>query len=97
MKNYFSYDVINGDFNLHGTLEEAKNEAFNSLEFYRDNANVEGWPEDLTGSIGYGVLSGYTVEVNPKHKRDYTQEEWDEMGCSDLFDEVVDYKLQNIE
>lgn len=96
MLEYFSYANINGDFTLHETLEEAKTEAQSALNFYRNDANDEGWPEGLAGSIGYGKICGMAVEKRIADRNDFTDEEWEEEGHSLDFSVVSDYSIREI-
>ena len=80
LKPFFSYDLQNGEFLLHATEEEARTEAQGSIEYYRDEATDDGWPDDMTGTIGYGKLIQEVVTTNELKKSDYTEEEWEDMG-----------------
>lgn len=93
---YFSFDRINGEFNTHKTIEEAKEEAEEALEYYRDAANSEGWPDGLSGSIGFGKLESLCVEKVVANKKDFTDEEWDDAGFNSDFDYVADYSFEEI-
>lgn len=60
MKRFFSYDDQD-QFRLHDTLAEAKSAAEKALEYCRDEAWIEGWP-DSVDEICYGELRGHVVE-----------------------------------
>ncbi len=91
---YFSFDSINGDYDFHETEEEAKQEAEKALDFYRDNASSDGWPDGFSESIGYGKLIGLIQTAWTRKKEDYTEEEWDEFGYNEVFDTVSDYEIK---
>ena len=94
---YFSFDAINGDFDLHKTEEEANKEAENALDFYRDNASEDGWPDGIVHSIGYGKLIGLCQTEWTRKKEDFTEDEWDDFGYHENFDIVSDYEIKSID
>ncbi len=96
MKNYFSFDSINGDYDFHETEEQAKKEAEKALDFYRGEASCDGWPDGIEESIGYGKLLGLLETKWTKNKEDFTKEEWEDFGYSDTFDIVSDYEIEGI-
>ena len=90
---YFAFDQYNGDYEFYDTEEEAKKAAEGFLQYYADDASIDGWPEDLTDSIGYGkVISTTRAEVTADRK-DFTDEEWEDEGYSLDFNKIVDYEL----
>ena len=95
--NYFSFDTINGDYEFHETEREAKKEAEKALDFYKDEAADDGWPDDMSKVIGYGKLIAVTHELWNHKKEDFTEEEWDEFGYNSDFDIVSDYELKEVQ
>lgn len=96
MKKYFSYDRLDGELNLHETLEEAKTETEKALDYYRDNVKCDGWPLDLAGSVGYGEIKGIVTEKIIADRNDFTDEEWEEEGYNTDFDFVADYNIEEL-
>ena len=90
---YFAYDQYNGEYEFYDTEEEAKKAAEAFLQYYADDASGDGWPDDLTGSIGYGKVVSETEEEVTAEKKDFSDEEWEEEGYNLDFDKIVDYKL----
>ena len=91
---YFAYDETNYDFKFFETEEEAKKAAENYLEYYAEDASSEGWPEDI--NICYGKIMAQTIKKIIEEKKDYTDEEWGDMGYSEEYDEIIDYNIEKI-
>lgn len=93
-KSYFSYDPGSGEFNVFKTLDEARDDAQGIFEIYQDYASGDGWP-DFIEDIVYGEIKGGATESKRMPWRDYqisigVTEEY----MNDLFDEYVEYKLE---
>jgi len=90
---YFAYDRYNGEYAFFKTEQEAREAAERYLGYYAEYAASDGWPEDLSNSIGYGRIIATTVEKIITDKKDFTDEEWEEEGYSSDWDKIVDYSL----
>jgi len=99
MKKYkfFAFDLINGDHDFFETQEEAKVAAEKFLAYYKDNASQDGWPEDISFSIGWGEIKEVVGEEKIiAEKKNFTDEEWEEEGYSSDWDKIVNFELEPI-
>lgn len=94
MSKYFSFYPEENEFETHDTLQQAKDSAEKSLEFESENAHEYGWSESVT-DICYGEILGSPTECMRQNRKDFTQEEWDEMGYSNEWDTVVNYGISD--
>ena len=97
MNKYYSFDRIEGDFKLHETREEAKASTEKSLQLWREEAINDGWPEFMGYMIGYGKTIGLSTQTIEAEKKDYTDEEWEDLGYSLDFERIGDYQIKEIE
>ena len=94
MKSWFSFDEQEGEFNFFETEEEARKDAEDALDYYRDNAGSDGWPENEQ-CVGYGKLSALPVRCDIETREEWEKEhdpEDDPWPYPD-FDEVYDLQL----
>ncbi len=94
---WFAYDRENGDYNFFETEPEAIKCAEDTLESYRNDASQDGWPETMTGNIGYGEIKMQIgAEIIIDEKKNYTKEELEDeqWAYGDEFDKIVDFELE---
>jgi dissimilatory sulfite reductase (desulfoviridin) alpha/beta subunit len=92
---YIAYDYEDWDFTKCETEEEAIKEVEKIIDYYRDNANDEGWPDNLHKKIGYAKIEKDVVEEKIiADYKDFTDEEWEEEGYSLNHNKIVDYKIK---
>lgn len=94
---FFAFDRENGCYDFFETEAEAIKCAEDTLESYRSEASQDGWPEQMTGMIGYGEIKVQVgAEIIIDEKKNYTPEELadDQWAYSDDFDKVVDFELE---
>ena len=72
---YIAFDLIEKEFELAETEEKAKGIAEGYLEFYRVDAAVDGWPEDIVGKVGYAEVREST-KVTKTEKREDNPDDW---------------------
>ena len=94
-KKYFAFDEVNGEHYQFESAIDAKEWVACALEFYRNEACDDGWPEGIEGSIGWGKIEEIVVETKRVSRKDFTPEEWEDMGYSDDWDYISDYGMSN--
>lgn len=94
-KNWVVFDLWGHDFECVETEECAHEIAKRWLDDYRDHAPTDGWPEDMTGVVGYAEIKEATVQTKHETKEQYKahDEEW---PYYDRWDEICDYELQPV-
>jgi hypothetical protein len=91
---YFSYFPEDNEFEEYDTLEEAKDSAQGSLDYYREDACNDGW-SDSVGNVYYGKILGKPERCDEDSRANYTDEEWEEaFPYNSDNDEVCDYRLE---
>ncbi len=75
-EEFFSYFPEDNDFATHDTLEEAKESAQASLEWYQEDACDDGWNESVS-QVCYGKVIASPIPTESYIRADYTDEEWD--------------------
>jgi hypothetical protein len=93
---FFSFSNAGG-FDAHKTLEAAKAQAESELDNERDNAGDEGWEEDDTSSICYGLILGGVEETARMSWNDHLRQQGtaeEDLPTNPRFDQFVDYALK---
>jgi hypothetical protein len=95
--DYFSFVPDDGVI-LHATSDEARQRCEEALEWFRREANDDGWSEDVEGIV-WGSVRGRS-EVCDVKTREAAKEEGDEDLVYTMdsrgVDEVIDYRLVDV-
>ena len=85
---YLVFDRIENELALVDTEKQASAKAEEFLQYYRDEAAADGWPEDIVGSIGYAEIKADSRVTKTEKKSDVDEEDWpyfyDEIWYVDL-------------
>lgn len=95
MKKYFVFDSEENIMDFYDTPEEAKKEAERILDLYRDTSVTDGWPEWKL-QIMWGEIKEATTKTQTIYRKDYSEEEWQEMTNSTIWDEIHDYEFKEV-
>lgn len=85
------FDSENNVFDLCDSKVEAYKIADDLLNDLREEACENGWPGNVSETIGVGKIDGILKQTMSKNREDFTDEEWEEIGYSIKFAEIVDY------
>ena len=67
---YIVFDLIENDFEILKTEKEAVVKADEWLERYQEEAQDEGWPENIEGSVGYAEVKARSIVTSTESKKD---------------------------
>ena len=84
------FDKTDYTYTFYDTEAEAKKEAEDILESYRG----EPWPEDFEHQVGYAEVKAHNVMHDRESRKDFTDEQWREMGYGLHWDFVCGYELK---
>ena len=95
-QRYFFYDPEEGGFSFFATAAERDAEAAKALEYYRQEALEDGWP-DAVFMLRCGVVTHAAHEVNRVERvgeldeggYDEADEQWDDEECTVKCDVVM--------
>jgi len=73
---YIVFDFIEREFDFVDTEKQAKEKAEKALNYYRDEAATDGWPEDIEKSIGYAKVKMQSKITKTIKRKDYREDEW---------------------
>jgi len=73
---YIVFDLIEPEYAFVHTEKQAKDKADEFLNLYRDEAESDGWPEDIEKSIGYAKVVAQSKVTKTETKDDYGDEPW---------------------
>ncbi len=89
---YLVFDFIEHEFDVVDTEKEAIKKAGEALQFYKDGASTDGWPEDIVGSVGYAEIKADSRVTKTEKKSDVGEDDWpydyDEIWYVDLVDKA---------
>ena len=73
---YIVFDVIESEYVFVDTEDQAKEKAGEFLKYYQEQAQDDGWPEDIVSSVGYAKVIADSQITKTETKADHGDEPW---------------------
>jgi len=91
---YIVFDMIESEYVFVHTEKQAKEQADKWLKHYQEEAQSDGWPEDIVSSVGYAKIIADSQVTKTETPADYGDEPWPYLYDEIWYIDIVPIKEQ---